>query len=53
LLKDCAGAWQRRTEVSPFLSAKTKGDLIMRYLIAWVLGVPGIVVVIWFLMSHH
>jgi len=25
----------------------------MRYLVAWVLGVPGVVVVIWFLMSHH
>jgi len=25
----------------------------MKYLFAWMLGVPGIVVVIWFLMSHH
>ena len=23
----------------------------MRYLVAWVLGVPGVVIVIWFLMS--
>jgi len=25
----------------------------MKYLFAWMLGVPGIVIVIWFLMSHH
>jgi len=25
----------------------------MRYILAWALGVPGIVVIIWFLMSHH
>ena len=25
----------------------------MKYLLAWGLGVPGIVIVIWFLMSHH
>ena len=25
----------------------------MRYIVAWALGVPGVVVVIWFLMSHH
>lgn len=25
----------------------------MKYLVAWLLGVPGIVVVLWFLFSHH
>ena len=25
----------------------------MKYLVAWGLGVPGVLVVIWFLMSHH
>jgi hypothetical protein len=25
----------------------------MKYVFAWMLGVPGILVVIWFLMSHH
>jgi hypothetical protein len=25
----------------------------MKYLIAWGLGVPGVVIVIWFLMNHH
>jgi len=24
----------------------------MRYLLAWLLGVPGIVIVIWFLVAH-
>jgi hypothetical protein len=25
----------------------------MKYLFAWMLGVPGVVIVIWFLMNHH
>jgi hypothetical protein len=25
----------------------------MKYLIAWLLGVPGILVIAWFLLSHH
>jgi len=24
----------------------------MRYMVAWLLGVPGIVIIIWFLLSH-
>jgi len=24
----------------------------MRYLVAWLLGVPGIVILIWFLVGH-
>jgi hypothetical protein len=26
---------------------------VMRYIIAWALGVPGILIVLWFLMAHH
>jgi len=25
----------------------------MKYILAWLLGVPGILVLIWFVMSHH
>jgi len=25
----------------------------MRYIIAWALGVPGILVIAWFLLAHH
>jgi len=25
----------------------------MKYLVAWGLGVPGALVLVWFLMSHH
>jgi hypothetical protein len=25
----------------------------MKYLVAWGLGVPGALIVVWFLMSHH
>jgi len=28
-------------------------EIQMKYLIAWGIGVPGVLVVIWFLMSHH
>lgn len=28
-------------------------ETFMRYILAWALGVPGILVVLWFLMSHH
>jgi hypothetical protein len=27
--------------------------LRMKYLIAWGLGVPGVLIVIWFLINHH
>jgi hypothetical protein len=30
-----------------------KENNIMKYLFAWGLGVPGVLIVIWFLMSHH
>jgi hypothetical protein len=29
------------------------GNLPMKYMFAWLLGVPGFVIVIWFLLSHH
>ena len=32
-------------------SCKTR-SLRMRYLFAWLLGVPGAVVIIWFLFAH-
>jgi len=25
----------------------------MKYLVAWLLGVPGVLVLAWFLFSHH
>jgi hypothetical protein len=28
-------------------------EIQMKYLVAWGLGVPGVLIVIWFLMSHH
>jgi hypothetical protein len=28
-------------------------EMDVRYLIAWLLGVPGAVIIVWFLLSHH
>ena len=28
-------------------------EIKMRYLLAWLLGVPGAVIIVWFLLSHH
>ena len=28
------------------------GGYVMKYIAAWMLGVPGILIVIWFLFSH-
>jgi hypothetical protein len=25
----------------------------MKYMFAWLLGVPGVVIVAWFLLNHH
>jgi hypothetical protein len=36
-----------------FTAPRKAGTKQMKYLLAWALGVPGIVIVIWFLMSHH
>jgi len=35
------------------LNNERKEENKMKYVVAWMLGVPGIVVLIWFLMSHH
>lgn len=32
---------------------KRKGEATMKYLFAWVLGVPGVLIAAWFLMNHH
>jgi hypothetical protein len=31
----------------------SKGGPFMKYLFAWMLGVPGVVVLAWFLFNHH
>jgi hypothetical protein len=28
-------------------------EVLMKYILAWALGVPGVVVLLWFLMAHH
>jgi hypothetical protein len=28
------------------------GEIIMRYMVAWLLGVPGIVIIAWYLLAH-
>ena len=25
----------------------------MQYIVAWALGVPGVLIVVWYLMNHH
>lgn len=30
----------------------SKGGVLMRYLVAWLLGVPGAVILVWFLFAH-
>jgi hypothetical protein len=32
---------------------RERKTITMRYLLAWALGVPGVIVVLWFLVSHH
>jgi len=53
---------QLKAPKAPELHTKAKGPsrantfsegAHMKYLIAWGLGIPGVLVVIWFLMSHH
>lgn len=29
-----------------------RGGVSMRYMLAWLLGVPGIVILLWFLFAH-
>jgi hypothetical protein len=30
----------------------SKGECVMRYLLAWLLGVPGVLILLWFLFAH-
>jgi hypothetical protein len=40
--------------LKPVRGIRTPGrGLKMKYIVAWALGVPGILVVLWFLLSHH
>jgi hypothetical protein len=34
------------------LQGKTAGGEFMRYLIAWLLGVPGGIIILWFLFNN-
>jgi hypothetical protein len=36
-----------------FSRKKSREETQMKYLFAWGLGVPGVLIVAWFLMSHH
>jgi hypothetical protein len=36
-----------------FQAQKSREETQMKYLVAWGLGVPGVLIVAWFLMSHH
>jgi hypothetical protein len=57
--------WPRRKKEKGLSSAQSRNDFIsfrystgreenfMKYLFAWGLGVPGVLIVAWFLMSHH
>jgi len=39
---------------APGLSAlRRTEDFQMKYMFAWLLGVPGVVIILWFLVSHH
>ena len=54
ILAKYASVSRRVTIVFWPLSCKIDGGgKNMRYIIAWALGVPGILVVLWFLMAHH
>jgi hypothetical protein len=36
-----------------YKSHLSERSIDMKYLVAWGLGIPGVLIVIWFLMSHH
>ena len=42
-----------RGMVPHMLLFRMRGEKQVRYLIAWALGVPGVLIVVWFLMGHH
>jgi hypothetical protein len=29
------------------------GEISMKYMFAWLLGVPGVIIIAWFLLNHH
>jgi hypothetical protein len=37
---------------SEICNQRTDGGNEMKYILAWVLGVPGVVIVAWFLIAH-
>jgi len=41
-----------RAVEAKLLSAKAGEIGVMKYLFAWILGVPGILVFVWFMMNH-
>jgi hypothetical protein len=48
-----AGDRRRQQHSQTYLAANfERGDYAMRYAIAWILGVPFSIIVIWFLFSH-
>jgi len=54
---------QLKAPKAPELHTKAKGpsraitfserNTHMKYLIGWALGIPGVLIVLWFLVSHH
>jgi hypothetical protein len=51
--------WYERKKVSRVhitgrkYEPERKRETTMKYLFAWGLGVPGVLIVAWFLMNHH
>ncbi len=41
------------TYVALFQIWNRRKEIHMKYLFAWALGVPGVLVIAWFLFSHH
>jgi hypothetical protein len=46
----CTHGWGRTKKLSHL---KVERRYIVKYLFAWGLGVPGVLIVTWFLMNHH
>jgi hypothetical protein len=58
VLEECEQYRTAFDEVTAHTKARTLedpriGDTTMKYLFAWGLGVPGVLIVVWFLMSNH
>jgi len=39
--------------VCQYYPKRGKEEVDMKYLVAWALGVPGVLVLAWFVISHH